>query len=249
LESHNNIQTNKQTMETIANRLDYWEKCIEVDHIFNYMGITPKMDYDTHDMSLKVSGKWDKYNCFEVYLFLEHNEMVIAHIQSCPPKLCGTDILEYLYSVAYVLGIHTVELMDTSTIHDGKVRLGYYHILLHGISWYNSMGYYGKTFKEDTIYNKRQIQRPIDDVVKCPSMRAILEDVLGDYDVSMTVQQAIRELDWVMRRNIMQLELYILFEYLIKQLRLRYSALLKMRVSSTEKIYIQMASRKQIQRL
>jgi hypothetical protein len=233
-------------METIANRLDYWEKCIDGDHIFNCMGITTKIDYDTHDMSINVVGYSNKHKCFDVYLFLEHNEMAIAHIQSCPPKLCGTDILEYLYSVAYVLGIETVELMDTSTIHDGKVHLGYYHILLHGISWYNSMGYYGKSFKEDTLYNKRQIQRPIDNVVECPNMRAIMEDVLGDYDVSMTVQQAIRELDWVMRRNIMQLELYILFEYLIRQLRLRYNPMLKMRVSSTEKIYIQIASGKRI---
>ena len=234
-------------MNTTAERLDYWERCIEIDHIFDYMGITTKIDYDTYDMSLIITGTLlGNHKCFEVYLFIEHNEMMIAHIYSCPPKLCGTDVLEYLYSVAYVLGIETVELMDTSTIHGGKVRLGYYHILLHGISWYNSMGYYGNTFKEDTIYNKRQIQRRIDDVVKCPTIRTILEDVLGDYSESMTVQQAIRELDWVMRRNIMQMELYILFEYLIKQLRLRYSALLKMHVASTEKIYIQLASRKQI---
>ena len=233
-------------METIAKRLDYWEKCVEVDHIFNYMGITTKLDYDTDDMSLKVIGQWDKYKCFEVYLFIEHNEMVIAHIQSCPPKLCGTDILEYLYSVAYVLGIDTVELMDTSTIHDGKVRLAYYHILLHGISWYNSMGYYGATFERDTLYNKRQIQRRIDEVVECPNIRAILSDLLGDYNDGMTVQQAIRELDWVMRRNIMQMELYILFEYLIKQMRLRYSALLKMRVSAAEKIYLQVATGKRM---
>lgn len=220
-------------MTILETRLDAWEALIGQKRIFKFSGINTTIDYDIHDMSIQITGYYCENICYELYLFLERNEMIIVKIHKHDtPNISGKDILAKLYSASRTLGIDKVMLMDTSTIHDGKIQLGYYHILLHGISWYNSMGFYGETFERDTKYNKLQINRTLCDVVDCYHIRDILEDVLGhNYNRKMSVQQLFIELDWLVRRDVEQLEMYILIEYFIRELRLRYNQILTMNMT------------------
>lgn len=228
-------------MTQLETRLDAWEALIAQKQVFQFNGIRTSIDYDTNDMSIQITGYYREDICYDLYLFLEKNEMIIVKIHKHDSAgISGNMLLEKLYSVSRTMGIDTVTLMDTSTIHDGKIQLGYYHILLHGISWYNSMGFYGETFARDTKYNKLQINRTLRDVVDCYHIRNILEDVLGqNYNRNMTVQQLFIELDWLVRRDVEQLKMYILIEYFIRELRLRYNQILTMNMKDTHlaKIY------------
>jgi hypothetical protein len=205
----------QDTPTDLGQRLDNWEREIEV------FGADAHISYDTDDFSIRV-----KTPAFDVYLFLHTNEMAILSVTATKTQR-GTDILHQLHLAAAKLGIARIELCDTSTIHDGNIRLAYYHILLHGISWYNSMGYKGAGFEEDTKYNQAQIERRVEDVIH-PTIDILLLDdllLLADFR-KKTVREAVQALDRFVRRGSEDIRIYALIEYFIGQLGLRYNPLI-----------------------
>ena len=214
-------------MET---RLNNWEKCISEKHIF---GENVLIEYDINDLSICIKNNVNNVCIFELYLFLESNEMIIVNVNSTFAGIRGKDILHTIHNAAKQLELDRIELLDTSTIHHGNIRLAYYHILLHGISWYNSFGYYGTNFKADSEFNLSRIRLPLSDVISKyeRDITNLLEDVLGEcYMAKMTVQQVIQELDWLIRRDCDDIRIYLIIEYFIRKLQLKYNPLLALRV-------------------
>lgn len=207
----------QQSPPILETRLDNWDRKIGV------FGGDVRILYEPDDLSIRITSKT---GAFDLYLFLYTNEMMILYIRATKTQ-SGNDIIKLLYLAADKLGISQIELCDTSTIHNGHIRLAYYHILLHGISWYNSHGFVGTVFEEDTQYNLSQITRKIQDVTS-NSMKKLLEDVLGDeYNPAITVREVMQELHWFLRRGGEDMRIYNLIEYFIRELKIRYNPFLK----------------------
>ena len=108
----------------------------------------------------------DRNQCFK--FTVKENKMVIFGIKYENEINCimsGSYILQNLINLSELLGLKKIELYDTSRIYRKNIvdltnisdsyPLYYYSILLNGISWYNSRGFYSSTFKKEKENNNK----------------------------------------------------------------------------------------------
>ncbi|MCH1429450.1 MAG: hypothetical protein GWP59_07880 [Chlamydiales bacterium] len=92
-----------------------------------------------------------------------------AYIDSIIPNkgtnLSGQEILSYILSILYELGIESCRLNDASAIHcpkkDGKWSLRLWHVFATGQGWYESRGFHFIGYKEVPQKRYRQACREI----------------------------------------------------------------------------------------
>jgi hypothetical protein len=120
----------------------------------------------TTQLTLRYKGESNnnKNKCFKVFIdntTLEIESLKYPNETNCLLK--GPEILIKLYEAAMYMKLHNITLYDSSEIFfdNCSYSLAGYYILMHGISWYNSFGYYSKTFKDEYVHNENTMSRQL----------------------------------------------------------------------------------------
>lgn len=121
------------------------------------------------DCAILISHPTKANHLLVVGNFSINKKEASAYIDSIIPNketnLSGQEILSYILSILYELGVESCRLNDASAIHcpkkDGKWSLRLWHVFATGQGWYESRGFHFIGYKEVPQKRYRQACREI----------------------------------------------------------------------------------------
>jgi hypothetical protein len=132
----------------------------------------------------------DRHECFK-FTIVDEERMIIYGIKyeneiNC--ILSGSSILNNLIDLSKKLGLKQIKLFDASRIYrkdatsiSDSYPLYYYYILLKGISWYNSQGFYSLNYNTEKEYNE-QIRKTIFKNISLKDITVITRNKVKKYE-------------------------------------------------------------------
>jgi hypothetical protein len=142
----------------------------------------------------------------------------------------GSEILCRIHTAAHNLGITQIVLTDSSELlvpGDNKPPICFwrYHILLHGISWYNKFGYFSKQHINETRHNAFILNEPLSNYSRFAEY-ALFRKYFPDANNDISVREAMILLD--KQRKTSKVEddddLYTLIQFLVLEPPLKYNS-------------------------
>jgi hypothetical protein len=144
---------------------------------------TQNLNYD--EIRGFICDSKETCECFALKVYYDAEPYVlidrIKYKYGTDCKLTGTNIITRLTGMFRDNHISPVQLYDAAKIHivvDGKphaLKLSTYHILLHGVSWYNKYGYLTDMHSREVENNER-----VANTILPPKVRKEATKALGD---------------------------------------------------------------------
>jgi hypothetical protein len=187
-----------------------------------------------YDPSLNnISGVMGAENkqCFLISIRGTRMELLkLAASRTNNNEYSGSDILRRIHTAAHNLGITQIILTDSSELlvpgdNNPPICFWRYHILLHGISWYNKFGYFSKQHIDETRHNAFILNEPLSNYSRFAEY-ALFRKYFPDANNDISVHEAMILLD--KQRKTSKVEddddLYTLIQFLVLEPPLKYNS-------------------------
>jgi hypothetical protein len=217
----------KSTFEQVFTQLDILydpEKCL-------VSGMTPRHP--------------ERGECFLVKM--HETRMEIIRLKYPEQDQCcmrGSEILIKLYEVARKLGVLSISVSDYSEIPandpDKEPICFYrYYILLHGVSWYNTFGYFSDEYDKEVPHNLALIHSPINVYDKFREYQLLYKYFSQTELDTMTLYDVMSALDKLWRSNNRDEELYDLLQFIVLEPPIKYkSCSLHLEVKHVDTVFL-----------
>ena len=139
----------------------------------------------------------------------------------------GSEILRRIHTAAHNLGITQIILTDSSELlvpgDKAPFCLWRYHILLHGISWYNKFGYFSNQYSDEVRHNASILNEPLSNYSRFAEYELFHKYL---YKTDISVHEAMILLDrlWISKTSKGEddEDLYTLIQFLVLEPPLKY---------------------------
>lgn len=189
-------------------------------------------------------GQPERGECFLVKLHETHMEIIrLKYPNQDQCSMHGREILVRLYEVAQKLGILTISVSDYSEMPANNpekepICFYRYYILLHGISWYNTFGYFSDEYPNEVPHNLALINAPVNVYDKFREYQLFYKYFSQKELDTMTVNQVAIVLDKLWRSKNRDDELYELLQFIVLEPPFKYKSALQLEVNSQETVFL-----------
>lgn len=192
-------------------------------------------DSEKNLVSGKTPGEEEEGEWFRLLLWDQYMEVIcIKNPRQRKCSLSGSIILVRLYEVAHTLNKPYIVLYDSSEIYAGHkepICFYRYHILMHGISWYNKFGFFSENYLNEYAHNYELINSPVKLYDKFREYQHFYKFFKKEELEKMSVKEAMVALNLLWRSQVnFDNDLYELIQFIVLEPPIKYNHQLRLSV-------------------
>lgn len=184
--------------------------------------------YDPNENLISGNTGGENSECFLIRIHgLTQMELVrLRYPNQFNCAMRGKDILANIQNAARILGVKQIIVSDYTEyeVPDREpICLWRYHILIHGISWYNKYGYVSNNHEDEVRHNAAILNSPLSDYSRFAEYQLFYQYFSPD-DATMTVNRAMILLDELWKKQTtVDDDLYTLMQFLTLEPPIKYN--------------------------